>query len=411
MPLVAPRNLRVPELLILAVGTFTLSVDRYLLTGLLPQVSGDLHVSASAVGQLATLFGLVFAVASPVVAALTEAWERRVLLAIGMAVFLAGILLQAAATGFPNVAAGSVLAGLGAAAYMPTAYSTAGLLSDQSNRARSLAVIANGATVALIVGVPLAIRVGQVWGWRPSLWILAALAIAAIIPLRALPPIFAPPAHQGRWRILADLRVLSLIGVTAVVMAPEFLVVTYLPTILHASGTLVPMALLALGGGGFVGTTVVPLLVNWRGARFALQVGACGVTAFTALLAVTSGTQIGAVATMFAVGVSGGLTVVPQHHRLLAFVPAAAAPVAIGLNGSALYVGGAMGAAVGGAVLAGFGAGGLLPAAVGIGLLSIVLCAVVRAEVRVLAAASAQGGDAPEHRARATVRRCGLSVH
>lgn len=381
----ASRNLRVPEILILAVGTFTLSVDRYLLTGLMPQVSGTLHISASAVGQLATLFGLVFAVASPVVAALTETWERRVLLAAGMALFLAGILLQATATGFLIVATGSVLAGLGAAAYMPTAYSSAGLLSDQTNRARSLAMVANGATVALIVGVPLTVRVGQIWGWRPSLWILAALAIAAIISLRALPPIFAPPLPQGRWKILADRGVLSLIGVTAVVMTPEFLAVTYLPKILHASGALVPVALLALGGGGFVGTTVVPYLVNWRGARFALVVGACGVTAFTALLTVTSATRIGAVATMFAVGVSGALTVVPQHHRLLALVPAATAPVAIGLNGSALYVGGAMGAAIGGAVLAAFGAGGLLPATVGVGLLSIVLCATVRPEVRVLA--------------------------
>ncbi len=256
MPHVASRNLQAPELLILAIGAFTLSVDRYLLTGLLPQVSGDLHVPASAVGQLATLFGLVFAVASPVVAALTEAWERRVLLAIGMAVFLAGIVLQATASGFPIVTTGSVLAGLGAAAYMPTAHSSAGLLSDQANRARSLAVIANGATAALVVGAPLAIRVGQLWGWRPSLWILAALAIAAIIPLRVLPPIIAPPAPQGRWKILADARVLSLIGVTAVVMTPEFLAVTYLPTILHASGSLVPIALLAFGGGGFVGTTV-----------------------------------------------------------------------------------------------------------------------------------------------------------
>jgi predicted MFS family arabinose efflux permease len=339
MPHVVSRNLRVPEILILSIGTFTLSVDRYLLTGLMPQVSSNLHVSASAIGQLATLFGLVFAVASPVVAALTEAWERRVLLATGMAIFLAGILLQATATGFPIVAAGSVLAGLGTAAYMPTAYSSAGLLSDHANRARSLAMVVNGATVALVVGVPLAIRVGQLWGWRPSLWILATLAIAAIIPLRALPPITAPPAPQGRWKILADPRVLSLIGVTAVVMAPEFLAVTYLPTILHASGALVPMALLAFGGGGFVGTTLVPLLVNWRGARFALLVGACGVSAFTALLAVTSATRIGAVATMFAIGVSGALTVVPQHHRLLALVPPAAAPVAIGLNGSALYVG------------------------------------------------------------------------
>jgi MFS transporter, DHA1 family, inner membrane transport protein len=382
MPNAASRNLRVPELLILAVGTFTLSVDRYLLTGLMPQVAGALHVPASTVGQLATLFGLVFAVASPVIAALTEACERRMLLAIGMAVFLGGILLQATAHAFPVVATGSILAGLGSAAYMPTAYSTAGLLSDQANRARSLSMIANGATVALVVGAPLAVRVGQLWGWRPSLWILAALAIAAIIPLRALPPIVAPPAPQGRWKILADRRMLSLIAVTAAVVAPEFLAVTYLATILHASGAIVPVALLAFGGGGFVGTTVVPFFVTWRGARFALLVGACGVTAFTALLAVTSAIPVGAVVTMFAVGVSGALTVVPQHHRLLSLVPPATAPVAIGLNGSALYVGGSLGAAIGGVVLRAFGADVLPMAATGIGLLSIVLCTVAVTERR-----------------------------
>jgi MFS transporter, DHA1 family, inner membrane transport protein len=243
-------------------------------------------------------------------------------------------------------------------------------------------MIANGATVALVVGAPLAVRVGQLWGWRPSLWGLAALAIAAIIPLRALPPIIAPPGPQSRWKIFADRRVLSLIALTASVVAPEFLAVTYLATTLRASGAIVPMALLAFGGGGFVGTTIVPLLVNWRGARFALLIGACGVTVFTALLAVTNAIPIGAVATMFVVGVSGALTVVPQHHRLLSLVPPATAPVAIGLNGSALYVGGALGAAIGGAVLAAFGAGALPAAAAGIGLLSVVLCIFVRPDAR-----------------------------
>jgi predicted MFS family arabinose efflux permease len=74
------------------------------------------------------------------------------------------------------------------------------------------------------------------------------------------------------------------------------------------------MAMLAFGGGGLAGTMVVPLLVNWRGARFALLVGACGVTAFTALLVATRGTPAGAVATLFAIGVSGALTIVPQQH-------------------------------------------------------------------------------------------------
>jgi MFS transporter, DHA1 family, inner membrane transport protein len=76
----------------------------------------------------------------------------------------------------------------------------------------------------------------------------------------------------------------------------------------------------------------------------------------------------------------------PQQHRLIALVSAAAAPVVIGLNGSALFVGSALGAAIGGAVLAGWGAGSLLPATVALGLLSIVLCVVVRPDARSLPA-------------------------
>jgi len=107
---------------------------------------------------------VVFAVASPVVAALTETWERRVLLGIGMAVFLTGTILQATAAMFPVMLIGSVLGGLGAATYTPTAYSIAGLLSDSVARARSIAVVMSGASLALVVGVPLTIRVGQSWG-------------------------------------------------------------------------------------------------------------------------------------------------------------------------------------------------------------------------------------------------------
>ena len=75
----APR-LRTVDLLILSIGTFTLGVDGFVLSGLLPQVAASLHVSASTAGQLTTLFALVYAVSSPVIAALAGAWDRRALL-------------------------------------------------------------------------------------------------------------------------------------------------------------------------------------------------------------------------------------------------------------------------------------------------------------------------------------------
>ena len=61
----AMRTLRTTDLLILSIGTFTLGVDGFVLSGLLPQVAVSLHVSASTAGQLTTLFALVYAAGSP----------------------------------------------------------------------------------------------------------------------------------------------------------------------------------------------------------------------------------------------------------------------------------------------------------------------------------------------------------
>jgi MFS transporter, DHA1 family, inner membrane transport protein len=81
----APRALGTGGLPILSIGTFTLGVDGFVLSGLLPQVAASLHVSASTARQLTTLFALVYAVCSPVIAAAAGAWDRRVLLTAGMA--------------------------------------------------------------------------------------------------------------------------------------------------------------------------------------------------------------------------------------------------------------------------------------------------------------------------------------
>lgn len=56
-------------LLVLAVGTFTLVVDGFVLSGLLPQVASDLHVDVSTAEQLTTLFAVVYTVGSPLIVA------------------------------------------------------------------------------------------------------------------------------------------------------------------------------------------------------------------------------------------------------------------------------------------------------------------------------------------------------
>ncbi|MET9490431.1 MFS transporter [Nocardia sp. NPDC006630] len=368
------------DLLILAVGTFTLGVDGYVMSGLLPEVSADLHVSVSTAGQLTSLFAIVYAVGSPIIAALTGNWDRRVLLAGGMAVFISGMILQATGSNFPTVAGGRVVAALGAAAYQSNAFSTAGLLSDDAHRARSLAVVAGGGSLALVAGLPFGILVGQAWGWRSAMWILVVPAVISCVSVAFLPAAHAPSLGlRGRLRVLTDTRVRGILVGTATVMVPAFLIVSFLPTVLHISGTLVVVAMFGFGCGQVLGTAAVPRLIRWRGSPFVLVLGGCVVTVFAVILTLTRTFEVGAVVTMFGLGAGAGISLVPQQHRLFALVPAFA-PIAMGLNGSAIYFAAAVGAALGGGVLAVGGASALAPTAALLGVIAITAGTVLRPE-------------------------------
>ncbi len=367
----ATRMLRTADLLILSIGTFTLGVDGFVLSGLLPQVAASLHVSVGTAGQLTTLFALVYAVSSPIIAAVAGAWDRRALLVAGMAVFLVGLIVQATGPDFAAVAVGRVLAALGAAGYQATAYSTAGILSADAHRAWSLAVVAGGSSVALVAGLPFGILVGQTWGWRAAMWVLVALAVASALAVWLLPPAHAPRLSlRERGQALADPRVLGILAGTVTVLIPVFLIIAYLPAIVRASGTWIVIAMLAYGAGQVTGTALVPRLIRRRSARTALICGACGITAAAAVLTATRTTDATAAVTMAALGFSAGLTIVPQQHRLFAAAPRLA-PVAAGLNGSGIYIATALGAAAGGAALAAGGSAAPAVTAAIIGLLAI----------------------------------------
>jgi predicted MFS family arabinose efflux permease len=369
------RTLGLFDLLILSIGTFTLGVDGFVLSGLLPQVAASLHVSPSTAGQLTTLFALVYAVGSPIIATLAGNWDRRTLLAAGMTVFVAGMVVQAIGPTFGAVAAGRVVAALGAAGYQATAYSTAGILSDDEHRARSLAVVAGGSSAAIVAGLPFGILVGQTWGWRVAMWVLVALGVLSALAVGLLPAAHAPRLSlRRRVGALTDRRVLGILAGTVTVLTPGFLVIAYLPAIMRSSGAWIVAAMLVYGAGQVTGTALVPRLIRRRGARAALLVGACGVTVVTALLTATRMSALAATVTMAPLGLGVGLTVVPQQHRLFAAVPRLA-PVAVGLNGSAIYVGSALGAGLGGLALATGGSAAPTITAAAVGLLATLLAA------------------------------------
>jgi DHA1 family inner membrane transport protein len=204
------------------------------------------------------------------------------------------------------------------------------------------------------------------------MWVLVVLAVVSALAVWLLPPVHAPRLSlRERGQALADRRVLGILAGTVTVLTPVFLVIAYLPAIMRTSGAWIVVAMLGYGAGQVTGTVLVPRLIRRRGARAVLLCGACGITAVTAILAVTRTIDATAVPTMTVLGFFAGLTIVPQQHRIFAAVPKLA-PVAVGLNGSGIYIATALGAAAGGTVLAIGGSAAPPVTAAVIGLLAVI---------------------------------------
>src|SRR4051794_13944381 len=150
---------------LLAAGAFAVGTSAYVVSGVLPAVSGELGVSLSAAGQLSTAFALAYAVGAPLLATVTARWDRRTVLLAALVVAAVGNGLSALATTYPVLIVGRIIAALGAAAYTPAATLVATALLPPGQRARAVALVFGGLTLALAIGVPAGDLLGRSIGY------------------------------------------------------------------------------------------------------------------------------------------------------------------------------------------------------------------------------------------------------
>jgi MFS transporter, DHA1 family, inner membrane transport protein len=363
----ASNEVGVWRLVVLAVGTFVLGVDGFVLPGLLPHIAADLSVSVATAGQLTTAFAVAYAVGSPVIATVTGRVDRRVVIGAGMVAFLAGVVLQATGSSYAMVLVGRVVAALGAAAFQANAFAVAGVLSRPERRARSFAVIGAGSSLASVLGVPFGLLIGHWIGWRGVMWTIAALAaVTAVLVAVALPSVILPPTSlRSRVSVLVNPRILILLVVSALVLAPFYLVTAYAAAVVGVSSSAdsaVLVALLVFGVGFFTGNRLVGRFADRFGSLATVAAALAATIGTTAALSVAQHWFVPALVALFGLGLVGSFLFIPQQNRV--FVAGGdLATVALSLNGSMNYVGAAVGAALGGVVLSTAGAVWLAPAA------------------------------------------------
>ena len=366
----------------LAIGAFGIGVTEFAPMGLLPVIANDLGVSIPAAGLLISAYAFGVVIGAPVMTLTTGRVSRRTLL-IGLAgVFTAGNLFAAVSDSYGMLLAARIVTSFNHGAFFGVGSIVAAGLVAPERRASAVAAMFMGLTIANVVGVPLATWAGDHLGWRASFWGIAGLGVATMAALRlTLPPLPAPRGESAlaELRVLGRGEVLGALALTVVGSGAMFTVFTYITPILrevtHASLAFVTAMLVTFGVGLTMG--------NWLGGKFAdrsvdrtLIVTLASLTAILIAFALFMPHAGASAVLIFLWGVASFALVPPLQIRVM--TAAADAPnLASAVNIGAFNLGNALGAALGGGVIAvglGYPAVALAGAATStIGLLALLL--------------------------------------
>ncbi len=356
----------------LAMGGFAIGTAEFVTMGLLPQIADGVAVGIPTAGHVISAYAVGVVVGAPVLAFFGARLPRRGLLLVLMAAFVLGNVFSALASSYGMLMLARFLTGLPHGAYFGVASLVAASMATPGRRGRAVAMVMLGLSVANVVGVPAATWLGQSFGWRSAFWTVGLLGLLTLVLVRAfVPAVPGNPEATGRRELAAftSSQVWLTLLAGAIGFGGMFAVYTYIaPTLTEVGGLTqgaVPVFLLAFGLGMVFGTWLAGELADWS-VFGSLFVGALGMAAVLALFAVVAPYGWWALPVVFAITVTGSVLVVNLQLRLME-VAGDAQTLGAALNHAALNVANALGAFVGGLVIAA-GWGYRSPALVGVAL-------------------------------------------
>ncbi|MBY4894120.1 MFS transporter [Rhodobacteraceae bacterium N5(2021)] len=346
---------------IMSATNFVIGMGAFMVIGMLPPLAADLGLSVSLAGWVMTIYAIAYAVTSPLLVSATGRVGRRKVLFAGLSIFAMANLLAALAPNEGVLFIARALAAVGAGITTPvTAAVVAGVVAPQQ-RARSLASVMFGLTLAQVIGVPAGGFVAFTFGWRFAFLIVAIIALPCLFLIWTRVPRglhFQPVGLRDLGAVIADGPIMLAILVTATFLGAIYVPLTFLASLLEEvmgygrngiSGILLCLGLAAVFGN---------LLGGWMADRF-------GPTRTLLFLALTQIVAMPLFSTLpmagwllftlvFVWSTFGWSITAPQQARIISLRPERA-PVVLSLNAAAIYIGAALGSAIGGAVIAGHG--------------------------------------------------------
>nr|WP_210294421.1 MFS transporter [Rhizobium sp. BK212] len=356
--------------LALACGGFGIGTGEFAIMGLLPNVAETFSVTTPQAGYVISAYALGVVVGAPVIAVLAAKMARRTLLLTLMLIFAAGNISSAMAPTFETFTLLRFISGLPHGAYFGVAALVAASMVPVHRRARAVGRVMLGLTVATLLGTPLTTFFGQSLDWQVAFLSVGVLGLLTVALIWFYVPKDQVSEEAGFLRELGAFRrpqVWLTLGIAAVGYGGMFAMFSYIASTTTAVAMLpesaVPIMLVLFGvgmnAGNFIGSWLADKsLLGTIGGSLVYNIVVLTTFSLTAANPYMLGLCVFLVGCGFAAG--------PALQTRLMDVAADAQTLAAASNHSAFNIANAIGAWLGGLVIAwgyGFAATGYVGAA------------------------------------------------
>ena len=350
--------------------------------GMLGELSSGLDVTIRDAGLLITFGAIMLCIGSPLTAWLTSRIERRTLLTATLAVLALTNAASAFAPDYVSLLVIRLVMLAVGALYTPQAAGTAALIMPPEKRGSTIAYIFLGWSLAAAIGLPLITFIASRYGWRAVYGSIGLLGCFSFLLLAWRLPrgLVGSPVDLKTWADVGRSRIIVLLLlVTMLQMSGQFVVFTFMGPLLtkltHAGPDAIALVFALYGVFGFIGIAIATRIVDsWGAYNTSILSNALMLTGVTGW-ALSAGIYPLMACSVAIWGLGFASTNSMQQVRLVTAAPTLAS-ASVSLNTSVLYIGQAVGSAIGGLLYARdllYGAGYVSVGFVALALMMVVL--------------------------------------
>ncbi|MFE7083916.1 MFS transporter [Priestia megaterium] len=344
-------------LMFFMMGTFSIGMTEFVVTGLLSQLSADLNVSIPKAGLLLSAYAIGVALFGPLISLLMLKVSIRNSLSMLMAVFVVSNLVVALSPNFTVLLLVRLISATIHAPFFGITLVAAYQMSTPDRRTRSMASINGGLTLAILLGVPFGSYLGGMLNWRLVFLLVSIIGAVVLVGLWVFTPDYQQPHHseiKRELRIFSNKNILLICMVILVGHSGVFMVYSFIEPLIRGftgfSVKEITIALFICGCGAVTGNylsgRVQPSMLTKHLAFFFMTLTLL-LTTSSVLIRFSYGTAF-IFCFLFGIGMFGA---VPLLNAKFVLVGKEAPTLAGTLASSVFNLANAIGAAIGAFVL------------------------------------------------------------